>query len=296
MVKPRLDLARGYLLDRFVRWLLGKQSQSELAASSERTWRRQIAWCWQVAPRPELTDEVPDVLLLDGTRVDTAVCLIARTPRYVSNWQWAPWESSATWGTLLATLPPPAVVVCDGQKGVLLAIARHWPEARIQRCLFHVWQNVRAKLTLRPQTTAGQELLAHFRAIWQVETAEQAAVWRLVFTHLYAAHLSFITERTYVAQPLPGQRKWWYTHRGVRSAYRQIAGLLASRQLFTFLDRSLTAEAVPRTTNHVEGGINAQLKEQLKLHRGLNQPHQQRLVDWYLYGRTEKRKPPRSVL
>jgi hypothetical protein len=49
---------RGRLLDRFVAWLLGKQSQSELKVSSERTWCRPIAWCWKVVPGPVLTGEV----------------------------------------------------------------------------------------------------------------------------------------------------------------------------------------------------------------------------------------------
>ena len=62
------------------------------------------------------------------------------------------------------------------------------------------------------------------------------------------------------------------------------------------METDLTTEPIPRTTNYVEGGINSQLKEKLKLHRGLNQTHQQRLVDWYLYTRTSNPKPPRNVL
>jgi hypothetical protein len=34
-----------------------------------------------------------------------------------------------------------------------------WFNVKIQRCLFHVWMNVRQKLTLYPETQAGQELL-----------------------------------------------------------------------------------------------------------------------------------------
>ncbi len=44
------------------------------------------------------------------------------------------------------------------------------------------------------------------------------------------------------------------------------------------------------------GGINSQLRTKLKLHRGMNEEHQRRLVEWYLYSRTNNQKPPRNFL
>jgi hypothetical protein len=288
---------RGRLLDRFVAWLLGKQSQAELQVSSERTWRRHIAWCWQVIPKPVLSGEVYPIILMDATQVGNLVCLITRSPKAVIAWHWAGWESSNTWEVLLKQLPAPTVVVCDGQKGILLTIARCWPKTRIQRCIFHVWQNIRVKLTLHPQTEAGQELLQLAKELLKgITTKEQAALWEQRLATWHACYESFIRERTNVVDPKPRQRKWWYTHGRIRSAYYQLNKLLQDNQLFTYLETDLTDEPIPRTTNYVEGGINSQLKEKLKLHRGLNQTHQQRLVDWYLYGRTNDPKPPRNVL
>lgn len=287
---------KGRLLDRFVKWLLGKQAQSELGVS-ERTWRAQTAWCWNIVPKPELTGEVYPIILLDGIRIGSMVNLIARTPAVVIEWHWAGWESSYTWEELFKKLPAPTVVVCDGQKGILLAIARCWPKARIQRCIFHVWQNVRVKLTLHPQTEAGQELLALTKALLRgIATKEAAQLWQEQLKSWEQQHGSFIRERTYTQDPKPGQRKWRYTHERVRSAYRQLAKLLRDNQLFTYLDDTLTTVPIPRTTNYVEGGINSQLRTKLKLHRGMSQEHQRRLVEWYLYGRTEDPKPPRNCL
>ena len=121
-VKPRADLSRGLLLERFVGWLLGKQSQTELPTSSARSWRRHIAWCWQIIPCPVLTGEANPVILMDGTQVGNLVCLITRSIEAVIDWHWAGWESSNTWEVLLKKIPAPLVVVCDGQKGILLAI------------------------------------------------------------------------------------------------------------------------------------------------------------------------------
>ena len=85
-VKLRSDLSRVFELERFVSWLMGKQSQVELTLPggvTDRAWRNQTAWCWSVAPYLEQTGEVHPVILLDGIGVGSLVCLIARTPDYV---------------------------------------------------------------------------------------------------------------------------------------------------------------------------------------------------------------------
>lgn len=294
-IRPRPDLARAFQFERFVAWLLGKLSQAELSVPA-RTWRSQTAWCWEIAPQPTLPRGFHSVILLDGIRVGSLVCLIARTPTTVLAWRWVGWESSTTWGLLLAQLPVPTVVVCDGQKGILLALAMHWPQTVIQRCLFHVWQNIRAKLTLNPQTTAGQELLQLTRDLWAVTTNEAALSWQRRLEDWHQRHSDFIQQRTYSSTNRPHTRRWQYTHRGVRSAFTQLKKLVNADQLFVYLDRTLTAEPIPRTTNYVEGGINSPLRTLLKYHRGLNQLHQQRLVEWYLFSRMVGQKPPRNCL
>jgi hypothetical protein len=239
------------------------------------------------------------VILLDGIGVGSLVCLIARTPEYVIGWHWVGWESSHTWAELLQQFPPPTVGVCDGQKGILLAIARCWPQARIQRCIFHVWQNIRVKLTLHPQTEAGRELLQLTRYLWQVKTFEQSQNWQQQLDSWHERNGDFIRERTNKDTGEPGKRRWWYTHGRLRSAYYQLAKLLRDDQLFTHLELTLLAKTnqpIPRTTNYVEGGINSQLRTKLKLHRGMSEEHQRRLVEWYLYSRTEEPKPPRKFL
>lgn len=300
--KPRTDLSQAFTLERFVAWLMGKQSQTELSHSNrdhtgDRAWRAQTSWCWDIVPIPEITGEIYSVILLDGIGIGNAVCLIARTPTAILSWHWAGWESSNTWSKLLEQLPAPTVVVCDGQKGILLAITRCWPITRIQRCNFHVWQNIRVKLTLHPQTLAGQELLGLARELLKgIKTTEGANDWQERLKTWEQTYGDFIKQRTYRTELLAGHRSWWYTHRNLRSAYRQLDKLLKDNQLFTYLDASLTDIHIPRTTNYVEGGINSQLRTKLKLHRGMNQQHQFKLVEWYLYGRTNDPKPPRKFL
>jgi hypothetical protein len=174
-------------------------------------------------------------------------------------------------------------VITDGQKGMKLAIRSIWSSTIIQRCLFHVWLNIKSKLTLNPRSMAGIELLALFRTIWGINSLDQASVWVEEFESLSLKYSSFLKERTIAYSPQPGQRKWWYTHGNVRSAYRQILKLIKDEQLFRYLER----KDMPRTTNHLEGGINAPIRQLLRLHKGLDFNRQKVLVNNYLYSRTE---------
>jgi hypothetical protein len=242
-IRSRPDLQRAFVLERFVAWLLGKQSQAELTipnGTTDRTWRAQTAWCWEIAPKPYLTGEVYPVILVDGIRTGSLVCLIARTPSHVIAWHWVPYESSGTWSELFDQLPAPVVVVCDGQQGILLGLKRSWARAAVQHCHFHIWQNVRTKLTLYPQTTAGQGLLTLTRALLRGLTTKAAAVkWQEELAAWEKRHGNFMRDRTYIQDPRPGQRQWRYTHERVRSAYRQLTKLLRDNQLFAYLDETL---------------------------------------------------------
>jgi len=80
----------------------------------------------------------------------------------------------------------------------------------------------------------------------------------------------------------------WYTHRKIRAARSLIRNALP--HLFIFIDHPY----VPRTTNHVEGGVNSRLKELVHRHRGLRDDRKQVLVAVHL-ARKRAKKPPRNV-
>jgi len=174
--KPRTDLRQAKTAKA---WLLGKQTQAEFTGKerkprSARTFRRKIAWCWDTASLAQvaLTGEVHHAVLIDGIRIGGSVCLIARTTKYVIAWHWVPYDSNEYWTELLSLIPAPTYVVCDGQKGMLKAV---WPDTIVQRCRFHAWLNVKAKLTLHPETEAGQQLLGLTRDLLHVHAKRQAS-------------------------------------------------------------------------------------------------------------------------
>jgi hypothetical protein len=288
---PRPDLSRGFVFERFIAWLLGKASQNELPGAA-RTFRDQTAWCWNVPVPSVLTGEIHHTIIVDGIHVGGQICLIARTTEFVVAWLWVPYESSTYWAELFRLLSPPTYVVCDGQKGLLRALALCWPTTVVQRCRFHAWLNVKAKLTLHPMSRAGCELLQLTRDLQRVRTRRQARRWKRKLKLWHRKHKAFVNERTVKPHPKPRERRWRYTHERTRSAYRQLDKIKGD-----LLHSSYRRDPrLPSTTNHVEGGINSQLRTKIKLHRGMINEHQMVLVNWYLYTRTEGRKPTRFCL
>lgn len=291
LTKPRSDLRRGFVFEGFVSWLLGKASQDELGTPA-RTFRDQTSWCWNV-PIPEvLTGEIHHTIIVDGIKVGSKICLIARTTEFVVAWLWVPYESSTYWSELFLLLPPPKYVVCDGQKGLLKALTICWPKTVVQRCRFHAWLNSKKKLTLHPESKAGQALLGLTRDLLYVYTRRQTRLWKRKLRSWHRKHKSYINERTVKHDPKPRERRWRYTHERLRSAYRQLAKI-EDDLLRSSYQPSLE---LPSTTNHVEGGINSQIRTRLKQHRGMTSGHQIVLASWYLYTRTEEQKPTRKCL
>lgn len=291
LTKPRLDLSKDFVLEKFVVWLLDKHNQDEQKQAG-RTFRSQTSWCWGITPPSPLTGEIHHAIIVDGIRTGGMVCLIARTTSYVIAWKWVPYESSQYWLELFRMLPQPKYIVCDGQKGLLKALSICWTEIIIQRCRFHTWLNIRTKLTLHPESLAGQDLLNLAQGLLHVRTKRQARRWKRQLKFWYRKHQDFVNERTIKINPKPRQRKWRYTHERLRSAYHQLHK--CADDLLRSSYRS--NPELPSTTNHIEGGINSQIRTNLKAHRGMPAAHQMRLVDWYLYSRTEEPKPPRFCL
>ena len=290
-VKLRQDLSRGFMLEKFVSWLLGKDSQDELDGSP-RTFRDQVAWCWDVVPKPILTGEIHHAIIVDGICVGGMVCLIARTTKYVITWVWVPYESSEYWIHLFRAVPTPKYIVCDGQKGLLKAIPICWADSIVQRCRFHAWLNVKTKLTLNPESKAAQELLQITRDLLHVKARNQARRWKHRLEYWHKKHKKLIDRRTVKYNPKQHERRWRYTHERLRSAYKQLHKITDDLLRSSYR----ISPELPHNTNHIEGGINSQIRTKLKLHRGMPQAHQMRLVDWYLFSRTEEQKPPRKCL
>lgn len=144
-----------------------------------------------------------------------------------------------------------SAVVLDGRTG----ISRVFSDIPVQICQFHQLQIVRRKLTLRPETDAGQTLL---RLVFTIAKSNEKTFaeglndWFLIYE-------KFINEKTYVL----GTKHWRYTHRRVRSAYQSLKRNLP--YLFTY--QKYPELNIPNTTNSLDG-YWSYLKNLLSAHRG----------------------------
>lgn len=291
-VRKRKDNRARSRLSLFVRWLTTKATLKDVAfeagvsIQSINKWFRPF---WLSPPKPMITPSVR-VLVLDATSVVPRLCMLLIAGnndlcRPVA-WTSATRECYESWSMFLTGLREtriyPSVVVCDGQRGLLKAIRDVWPKATVQRCLVHVIRQACSWLTQHPKTKAGQELLILVQLLSTIRTKRQKRRWIRAFKIWYGKHDRFLKERTYT---LSG--RWWYTHRklrGTRSLLRN-----AIPDLFRFV----TDPSIPRTSNHVEGGLNSRLKELFRCHRGISTTKKLALASWYLALR-QGQKPTRK--
>lgn len=298
----RPDITAKTQFTRFYRWATGKHSVSELE-TPRRTFHRTTAWCWQVQPSLPQTGEQHRYLMLDGTYFNGYCALTAFNGNHIIDWQFCDREKTASWTRMLQRMAPPQIAVIDGNGALESVITGLWPETKIQRCFFHIRQTMVKHLTLNPRTAPGQQLLTLTRALMKVSTKEQANQWTEQFYQWQSMHTVTLKERTYAkdktesrpAHARPNQT-WWYTHINLRRGARLFHSLLKKEQLFQWLDQAMEGEALPRTTSPLEGGINAGIKNQLRLHRGLKPQHSITLVRWHLYQYVQNPQDPWSFV
>lgn len=298
-VRSRVDVTRRAELASFVDWILGPTPQRSRGGTG-RSFRASTAWCWNVAvPQPVTTGEVFDWVMLDGTYLQGWCLLIAFAGKHVLGWQWCDRESKPAWVNLLKGLPAPEMVVIDGGRGVAAALAECWPQTKVQRCYFHIFQTVTRHLTMNPRLEAGKQLRTLTKALMKVADIDQARAWVVEYLAWEGRWDQFLKHRSYPSSHkerpawLGAHQTWWYTHRELRKCRALFRGLLQRDELFTWLTAQPAPQ--PRTTSPLEGGPNKAVKDLLRLHRGLPEHHARRSIEWLLNSWTEHPHQPWSL-
>ena len=150
----------------------------------------------------------------------------------------------------MSRIAEPKVVVSDGGTEFRKALKRKWPKAKHQRCVFHVFSQVKRYTTSRPNTLAGLELYAIARDLFDVKSVEDSRIWINRFTDWIVKHKRFLSEVTY-DENCNSRPK----HERLIKAEKSILRLLNDNTLFTYLDEELRAEfKIPSTNNRERGG------------------------------------------
>ena len=273
---------RAKQLDAFLSWLLSGKRQFDMPGKG-RSFRRLSAQFWNYWPLPRFVDEIHRVVFVDGIYIArNLVVLIACSESHVLAWHLAKSENSHSWSALMSRIAPPEMVVTDGGSGFGKAVKGTWPNVAVQRCLFHVFCQVRRYTTSRPKLASGQELYRLAKELLGVRTVRQAERWTERLMNWCDFWSDFLAEKSVV------DGKSVYTHERLRKARRSLVSLVNNGTLFTFLDPSLaTEEPLPSTNNRIEGGVNSQLRELLRRHRGLSAARRVKAVFWWCYMHTE---------
>ena len=232
---------------------------------SERTIRRILD---RAAISPPRTLEPQSlVAIFDATHIGEKILLVARAPLLKKNlgWAWIPQETKEVYAGLRSFIESKGLtlqaVVLDGRTG----IPRVFEGLPVQICQFHQLQIVRRKVTLRPESEAGVELL---QLAWRLSKATEKEFTEML-DDWQQRYKSFIEEKTYIL----GTRRWRYTHRRVRSAYLSFKRNLP--YLFTY--QKYPDLHIPNTTNSLDG-FWSRLKNLLAPHRGKSQGRIEKMV------------------
>ncbi|MCA9355564.1 hypothetical protein KC865_03385 [Candidatus Kaiserbacteria bacterium] len=132
-----------------------------------------------------------------------------------------------------------------------------------QMCHVHMERLVIKGTTRKPQTEAGQVLLAMVRSLQCMDQATFRNRMRLFFDKYH----TFMNECT--THPLTGD--WSYTHEGVRSAYRSLVNF--EPYLFVYQHN----KKISRTTNSLEGHFS-HINRVTSIHRGLSKSQKQKVL------------------
>jgi hypothetical protein len=158
--------------------------------------------------------------------------------------------------------------VVDGRREFLQVFS----DIPVQICQFHQMKQVTKYLTRRPKTEAGRAL----RMLVLTLTKTDEVTFTAALNEWHATWGDFIEEKI-VSQFVTGRKKWYYTHKNVRSAYRSLKTNLP--HLFTYLKYSELN--IPNTTNDLDGSFS-NLKKKLAAHHGLRRDRHYRIISQLL--------------
>ena len=268
----------------FQHWLFSKAVQKEMSGAGK-SFRRKISKFWEIWPMPPKIESPMKVVYVDGIYLGRKACiLICCNKRYVLGWYLCRYENSRAWEALMQRIAAPAMVVSDGGHGFRKALKRVWPKAKLQRCTFHAFLQVKRYTTDRPKTIAGIEMYMIAKDLLMIKDMEQAGHWVTRLINWRIKHKTFLSEMT---QDEKGKLR--PMHERLLKAERSLARLVRQNTLFTYLDESLSyGEELPSTNNRIEGGINAQLRTMLRNHRGMSIERRIKAVFWWCYFHTPK--------
>ncbi|MDP8298187.1 MAG: transposase [Candidatus Orphnella occulta] len=160
----------------------------------------------------------------------------------------------------------PRYIVMDGEQSVIRAIKHTWPNATIQRCLYHIQREGMRWLRTYPKTEAGRQLRRLLAILCIIKSVKE----RNIFISSYK---SWLTRHKEFVKSLP------ITNTAFKDLKRTIVLINnALPNMFHYLKEPY----IPATTNSIES-FYSRLKADYRRHRGLTQQHKIHYLKWYCF-------------
>lgn len=150
-------------------------------------------------------------------------------------------------------------ITVDGKKSIINMLEKYYPQLPIQLCQFHVIQNIRRILGMKPKTSLGKDLLEIMNKITITKQED--------FTDRFL----YLTLRKYHDEI--GLRRERDAKRAIKAINQALPYLFTCQQ---YPNRN-----IPNTTNSCEGSFG-QWKQKIKLHRGTTIQKQQKMISCLL--------------
>lgn len=198
--------------------------------------------------------------------------LVCRTAKHVLHWREIATERVEDYAACIDAVTAMgrtiSVAVIDGRKGV-----RQFFLSRgilVQCCQFHQILTIKSYIPRRAKTEAARALRVIALRLCEstsIQFQTTLDIWHVLYGE-------FLSERTYGTA---NERKWQYTHKRLRSAYRSLRTNLP--WLFTY--EQYPQLEITKTTNHCDG-LFAHVEEKIGIHRGLSRKRRKKMLDYLL--------------
>lgn len=167
----------------------------------------------------------------------------------------------------------PNYIAMDGAQAVIRALKLTWPNAIIQRCLWHIKREGLRWLRTYPKTQAGKDLRYLLSSLCKIHSIKEQKDFINGYDAWLRKHKNFV-------KSLP---KTEIAYKDLRKTMTLISNAIPN--MFHYLkDRN-----IPSTTNAIEG-FYSQLKAAIYRHRGLSKQHRINFINWYCFFKNINKK------
>lgn len=284
----RKDISKSNRFPWFRKWILGKMTVEDIAATSGYSSRQLHRWFDEYLdeyPTWIIKTTVPIYLLIDGTYYSNDHCLIvyrAANLKRTIFYRFCKTEDDDEIASDLINIRSMGYdivgITTDGGDNIIRAVEYAYPNVPRQRCMVHVQRECLSKITLHPRSPEGRMLKYLVMKLGEINTHNEKMWWIGAFENWVEENKEYVCEKAHY----PNSARTYYVRDELRKAYVHLRRAIPN--LFMYIEHP----GLPRSTNALEAFFG-HIKDQLRLHRGLAETRVDNFIKWYLFFNDEKK-------